>query len=753
MQLMTWTVARLGSRFSLLFEPARRRVMHSALGRFLDRPLDLQIGLVEPDGTRRVLPLCADGQLLANCEQFERLNSITFRGFSKRYGLRFEFNLHSVFYPQDEALCLMPAFYMEMRVNPTGGPVRRQPLDGPTPERVTLFIKLARPDTQLKCSDAGGGRIDLRYDVPLRPADDAGEFPISGTGDDRVASVRERIQSLNAGCVVDPDGCGLSLTLPVTDVGSGTKWRLVWGAFCGDPVIDIRRKGKTIPARLRYLQLWTGIDAVMEEAIRFRDDRLAHSRRFEKLVEQASLLMSQRHLLHQSFQSFLAATFWCDTAEPISTEDDPNAIHGATHGTDWFSVWDGPRLRHGALSIETCIAPLYLTLWPYLLSIQFDQWAEFQIGHDRSGGAYLGADVGAGLKLTGQAHPHDTPVQTACEFLLLMQAYAHWTGDLQPVKRHIELIDKLARYLIWCDRDGSGFASEGIANSLDEAGPSMRAGRKLTFMAVKRLSALRAAEDLLSLTGRDAAAKTCDKVVAADAAKIEARAWLGDHYAVNVDRASSGDGWGRTVSSEREPTAGGWDAYTIHTGDGLLLPALCGQPPLLEEERLTQDLLSVLRETLGAYGCGHSSADPENVWVSHNVWRDALARYMGVSMLPVAPRYWDLQVMSNTGQQSLGFCDSYVQGSLAFSPAGVASLAYLLSGPRIVIDKLAPGGARIGVTPDRGWPQRWPLLPLGDWRAGKIPVCVVSAKGIVSIECEIDPVIVHSDTAPTEVIG
>ena len=35
MQLMTWTVARLGSRFNLLFEPYHRRVMHSALGRFL----------------------------------------------------------------------------------------------------------------------------------------------------------------------------------------------------------------------------------------------------------------------------------------------------------------------------------------------------------------------------------------------------------------------------------------------------------------------------------------------------------------------------------------------------------------------------------------------------------------------------------------------------------------------------------------------------------------------------------------------
>ncbi|MCC7390498.1 MAG: hypothetical protein IT431_17230, partial [Phycisphaerales bacterium] len=88
MQLMTWTLSRLGSRFNLLFEPYKRRVMHSALGRFLDVPLDLQVGLIEPDGTERVLPFSAKGELFYNCEPFERRNSISFRGFSEKSKLR-----------------------------------------------------------------------------------------------------------------------------------------------------------------------------------------------------------------------------------------------------------------------------------------------------------------------------------------------------------------------------------------------------------------------------------------------------------------------------------------------------------------------------------------------------------------------------------------------------------------------------------------------------------------------------------------
>src|SRR5699024_6346817 len=154
MQLMSWTIARLGSRFSLFLEPYKRRVLHSALGRFCDhgQPLDLQVGLVEPDGTRRVLPFTRDKNVVdfVNCEQFERFNSITYRGHSEKYNLRFEFNIHSVFYPQDEKLCITPAIYLEMRVAPIDRLRSYVPI-APTPDEVDLFIRLKRGDTDIDC--------------------------------------------------------------------------------------------------------------------------------------------------------------------------------------------------------------------------------------------------------------------------------------------------------------------------------------------------------------------------------------------------------------------------------------------------------------------------------------------------------------------------------------------------------------------------------------------------------------------------
>ena len=486
MLLMTWSLARLGSRFNLLFEPSRNRVRHSALGRFLDRPLDLMVGLVEPDGTDRVLPLTQRGTPLYNPEQFERLNSITFRGFSDRYRLRFEFNVHSVFYPQNEPLCVIPAFYLEMRVSPAKR-IRRTSPAGPTPEKVRLFIRLKRPDTTIEAHSTDrppgqvpqlatdhlpasyqphehGGQIDLRYCNRLTPREnDFVDEPSADT--EGVVDVHERIVSLNPGCSPDPDGQGLTLELPVTEIGSGIKWRLVWGAYSHDPVLRFKHRG----GRFRYTRYWKDLDEVMVDAVGQRDDWLAHSRRFEKIVEQAPLRMAQRHLLNQGFQSFLSNTFWCDLSAPDengdpSTDVQPDEDRSPGSENEWFSVWEGRRHYHSTVNVEYNVSLLYLAIWPRLLALQLDQWAHFEKPHPPSDGSFLSHDVGVGIHITGQNYPHDMPVEENCNYLLLLQAYTRWTGDTRPVQRHGDLIERLARYLIWTDRDRNGFPSHGTTS-------------------------------------------------------------------------------------------------------------------------------------------------------------------------------------------------------------------------------------------------------------------------------------------------
>jgi len=720
MQLMTWTLARLGSRFNLLFEPHRHRVRHSALGRFHDQPMDLMVGLIEPDGTELVLPFTTRGTPLHNSEQFERLNSITFRGYSERYRLRFEFNVHSVFYPQDEALCVMPVFYMEMRISPSRR-IRGSTPAGPIPETVTLFIRLDRPDTHIcaatppaptpgeTASPAHNAKIDLAYPCALSNADTH-----------ETVEVHERIESLNPGCTADGDGKGLTLNLPVTDVGSGTKWRLVWGAHCDQPVQDIGPQPDPQNAHFRYLQYWRDLDAVMDDAIRLRDDRLAHSRRFEKLIDQTPLSMAQRHLLHQSFQTFLSNTSWC----------------GLDDGTQQFSVSDGYQHDY---DVGYATSMLYLAIWPGLLAIQLDRWADFLEPHPSSGGGYLRTQTTIDHDTANPKYPLRNPVDTSSEYLLLMQAYAHWTGDLTGVRSHAALIQQLAKYLAWTLQNTDGDSP------------------KDTALAVKRLAALQGASDLLGRVDLDEPAHDFQPLIESEIGRLEQSAWLGDHYAArfssNRNSAPTAADWaGQSTPFVETP---GGDAYSIRTGDGLLLPAMTAQPVVLDPSRLRIDLANACRETLTAYGCGTTSDDIENVWISRNLWRDHLSRYVGCDHTTAHPqRYWDLQVMCNTHPQSRGYCDTYVGHNLSFNPRGATSFGSLLASPGLVIDRLAPGGTRISVDPKRHYPQRWPLLALADWKAGKIPVCVVDTQGKVTIEGESDPIIVHGDqTTSPKVIG
>lgn len=742
MQLMTWTLSRLGSRFGFVFEPYRRRVLHSALGRFLDQPMDLMVGLVEPDGTRRVLPLSQEGDLLMNCEQFERFNSITYRGFSEKHRLRFEFNIHSVFYPQDEPLCIMPAFYLEMRINPVGR-IRWTKPAGKTPDQVQLFIRVRRPDTQITATAEPGemSRLDLAYTAPLRPGHRESGSRVEPGDDLQHAEVHERLVSLNPGCKCLDDGDGLCCTIPVTEEGSGIKWRLVWGAHTADPVLMVRQHGEKRLARFRYCAHWDNVVDVVEDAIKTRDDNLALSRRFEKLLEQAPLRITERHLVNQSFQSFVGNTFWCDTATGKAPISDLT--------TQWFSCWEGMCLYHSTIDVEYNQSLWYLAIWPDLLRMQFDQWVEHENAHAASEGTYLSHDMGSGPFATGQAYSHPMPVEENCNFLLMLDAYCHWTGETDPAVRHADVIARLTKYLLWTDRDNSGFPSEGGANTIDDASPATQFGRKQTYLAVKRLCALRGVASLLAAADRaDLAelAKQCEKTVKEGIRKIERNAWLGDHYAVLADKSAVGivDPWtGKPLPYEELP---GWDAYSIYTGNGELLPMLTGQPTLLEAGRLRRDLLGGYRENMSRYGCGHTSAEPENVWVSQNLWRDLIYRYMGGANLAFPP-YWDMQVMSNTHAQSYGFIDTYINNELCFYPRGVVSMGLFLAGPRLIIDRLAPGrgGTYITVDPSRTSPQRWPLLPLADWKAGKIPVCVVDDDGQVSIETGLDPVVIHGN--------
>ena len=453
----------------------------------------------------------------------------------------------------------------------------------------------------------------------------------------------------------------------------------------------------------------------------------------------------------------MSNSFWCTTAAPAAGRTAEGDAPPRGPDREWFSNWDGSCFYHGVLDVEYNASMFYFALWPRLLRLQLGQWAGHAAPHAASGGALLPHDLGAACAATGPAHPHEMPVEENSNFLLLLEAYTHWTGDVSRAAAFADVVEAAAGYLLWADRDGSGFPSRGVANPMVDAGPALQHARAQTHLAVKRVAARRAAASLLNRAGRAERARACDARVDADLRRIEDEAWLGDHYAVAADKSALELVDPNTDEPLPYDELPGWDAYSIYTGNGLVLPEMIGRPPLLDRARLTLDCYRANVECRGRYGDGHTSYEPQHCRISQNLWRDLLARYLKLGGPSSAQDYWDLQVMSNTHTQSLGFTDTYIHNRLHNYPRGMVALGYFLSTPRLMIDRLTPGGTGtyITVDPDRGTPQRWPLLPLADWQAGKIPVCVVHDDGRVAIEAPTDPVVIRgaSDDPGASVSG
>lgn len=702
--------------------------MHSGLGRFFDAPLDLGVGIIEPDGNERVLPFTQHGKTLYNCEQNARMNSITFRGYSEQANLRFELNFHSPFYPQNERLCLLPVMYMELRVTWMDH-IRWRSKKQPPLDKVKLFIRLNRPDTNITAND---GQIDLNYNVNLDPKyiplDDptgdersilADDFPRESLGQ---ATIHERIQSINeeeqAEVYNTEHGTGLILELPVTSSNSSKKWRLIWATHTNDNILNIYDQ----PAKPRYMRYWDNINQVVERAIETRDENLLKSRFFEKTMEQSPMYRAHWHLTVMAFQSYLTNTFWCEFED----------------GSDWFSTIEGTAMFHSTVDVEYNISMLYLAIWPELLHKMLNNSAQNTTPHAPSNGCILNHDLGFGVHVNGPAYDHSMPVEENANFILMLQAYAHWIGKAGPIEKHAALVRNLANYLIWTDRDNSGFPSEGTANTIADGNQAIQYAEKQTYLAIKRVTALEAAADLLRRAGDQASADKCQNIAAEAVPKIEDAAWRGDHYVLCAAQNNHGieDPWSNKTLTDGDLE--GWDEYSLYTTNGLLLPSLIGQPLAFDKTHLALDLCSAHRETMTYYGCSHCSSDDTNVWISQNLWRDHTARYLDVSLRDATFRYWDMLSMSNTGENSFGFIDTYIGNELAFSPRGATALGYFLAGPRIIIDRL--DGTYVSINPDRHRPQRWPLLPLADWTTNHCPVCVVDANGNVRIEGELEEV-------------
>lgn len=724
MPVMSTCLGRLGSRFSMIFDPHRHNVGYGALGLMRQEQAELVIGLDDGKGNYATLPLCAEGKRFHMLDQRQTMTSLVYEAHSLAHGVRFTTQIVAPFWPQDERTSTVPAYIVKFRIEKIPR-VRWTSCDDVKRKGVLRFglkLPIAKPK---KAPDG----LHYEYDVDV-----GGEITTGEGGMELDFAPHSRR--------VQVGGRAHDIITPLEG-----KWRVRKGmleapysllkhdaveftaamiGYCGDALFE--RFGK--PMKMKYAKAWKSAEDVAAFVGKNHESLCAKSAEFDDLWLDSSLPMSVQDLSALSFQSYLMNTLWCEGEK----------------GQQWFSVWEGSCWYNSTVDVTYNEAMLYFACWPQLLELIFEQWSQHgtDADEDRSEiddgdppipGLVLQHDMGSGWTANGQSYHHTMPVEENSNFLLMLYAHGKWWGREELYEDYADFCRDLADYLLWTDSTGNGFPDRGTANTIDDATPAVQYGRDNIYLGIKRLGALHAARRMFDAVGDAAYSRKCAAEVRRAVKSLNA-GWLGDHWGVCLDKSAKGlvDCWsGKPLPYKTLP---GWDAYSLYTTNGLLYLLMIDDLPAgISADRLREDVVNATRASMTRYGCGHSSMDKENMWVAMNVWRDCAAGYLGEDMLANSERYWAQQLFSNGpgSEKPNCFTETSLTNNLVWYPRNTAIFGLTMAMARLTRNCYDDG--EFSISPFLT--GRWPLLPLADWQKGDVPVAVVT-RGKRGLEVEIE---------------
>ena len=706
MPVMSTCLARLGSRYSIVFDPFNRNVQYGALGLMRQSEAELVVALDDGAGGVVALPLCKEGKKFTILDQYQTMTSIVWEGYSLELGVKLTATMVAPFWPQDHKTSLVPAYVVTFRLEHMDR-VRWTNCPATLGRKGVLRFGVRLPEA---VTTEQGGRVQLEYGVHVGTEIKTGEggaerdysptsrrVPVAGKSVDQIVPIAGDWAVRN-GMLEAAYDLNDTKTLDVSAALVG---------YCGDELFE--RLGK--PMRMKYAAMWSSADEVADFVVKNAKKLCEKSAKFDALWTDSSLPLSVQELSATSFQSYLMCTLWCVGERP----------------KEWFSVWEGSCWFNSTVDVTYNEAMFYFACWPELLELVFEEWIHHT--DPAEAGRTLHHDMGAGWSANGQSYPHLMPVEENSNWLLLLYAHGAWWDRPELFKKYVAFNRDMVDYLLWSDSTGNGFPDRGTANTIDDATPAVQYGRDNVYLGIKRLGALHAASRMFEAAGDKAYAAVCAKAVAKAVRTLNA-GWLGDHWGVCLDKSAKGliDCW--THKPLPYKTLPGWDAYSLYTTNGLLpLMMVDDLPPGLPADRLRQDVLNACRESMTRYGCAHSSMDTTHMWVSMNVWRDCAAGYLGEDMLANSERYWAQQLFANGpgAEKPNCFTETSLTNNLVWYPRNTAIFALTMSMPRLRINR----AKKQAVTIDPIAPGRWPLLPLADWKKGTIPVAEVTRAGKV----------------------
>ncbi|MBI3847433.1 MAG: DUF4965 domain-containing protein [Planctomycetes bacterium] len=660
-------LGKFGSRIAIDPKPQFGRMAFSPMGRFDDRTLEMTIG-IRYGGVTRVLPFTSRTEAFESIEQKITPTRLIYTCTSPRFPFGVRFTWIAPFCPRDEKLTTAPFLYLDVEMdNPS-----RLIYDA----EVVVSLPIADKD-EPQAWDAFHGVSLSRVDAERRTFQG---WALLGDGETHVE--------------------GAMLTVPIHAGRFATGVRhLALVGWVGDAVLDVHGT----PHRFLYTKFFDGPDAVVAYA---RDERkriLERTALFDSTVLDTGLPEPLKNLLSFAFQSFAPNVWWC--------VDDK--------GNEWFSVWEGYCRFHSTVDVEYNDAVFYLQYWPELLGKLLDEWATFGrdgiLAHDMGGGT----DVAASHTLGAPGYDHEMEVEENANYLLLLDAYWRATADAERVRRLLPFAWTLARNLLETDEDGDGFPDRGTGNTLDDASEAVQFGNGQTYLGVKTLAAFRSLRDVMALEPDRALERRLVSAEIRIARTLRDDAWIGDHFAVCLDRerGRTRNAWTGRLLPPGELR--GWDGTSIVAPNGILFPMRSGLALPIDRLRLKTDLTTALGRTMRPFGCAHSDSD-DSGWISQNLWRDMIAAYLGVDLAGNAERYWKFELERNrdgTVADWGGFCDSPTNRWLSYYPRGVTAFGLVPALAGLSID--APAGV-LRYAPVRA-DFAVPLTAFADWEKGEVP--------------------------------
>ena len=694
-------LSTLGSRYTLIFDIAAKRLKHGVLGMFLEQSDQLICGVESEGISGSYLPFSDLPNHFQAFYQTLEMNSVSYRAVNKEGGYDISITFTSPFCPENEKMNTAPIFYTDIEISRNSRPhslvcVRKNIEKG--------MLRFGLQGSNLNAAPKDN-ICDFTYEVETSSRFVLGDFARTL----HLKLYRDGTEVKTVPCterLINKDGhCGKDGIFEIPFILSDEPFhtQFVLCGYCD--IRDFISVNGTLH-NLLYTSYFDCIDDLMDYALDTVEDNMRQTAFVNSAISKSSLSQSWKDFISFTFQSYKMNTVWSYNNQ----------------GKKAYHVWEGNCMYNSTMDVEYNNGLFYYTFFPEVLPTLFEQWAASE-----NGKGYIAHDQGEAYSISNAKYSYPMIVEENCCYLLMLHTYCIYRGSWETAASHYE-VKRLADRILNADTTGNGIPDTGTDNTIDDAIPAIQNAREQTYLALKSACALGCFAEIAQNLGHTDEAKTALSRSRQIMVSVDKELWLGDHYGVCTD--TSQNGYRRFLTHEiLSGPMEGKDSYSIYAENGLLYPFLSGTAmPYLNTDRLKQNIAVSNEICSTEFGCKHSH-DSGSVWFSQNMWRDFTASYLGHDMLDNVDRYWEFQKIMNTGENLNLYIDTFGENALWYYPRGLTSVGVLNASLRLQINNFTH---ELHISPLRQ-SMRIPLVFLTDWKKLQMPWVTVN-DGRITIE-------------------